>query len=122
MTFDQVRTRDYVRTHAKNLQSGFSLRLDIPPHLRGDYVKLQDLGFRLKKSNETCKRNIKFDDQTQELVMDFCVDEETWKTVTVAEAKNFLGTRSKQRLNSVTSAELNNLIDASDDENSITIE
>ena len=121
-TFDQVRTRDYVRTHAKNLQAGFSLRLDIPPHLRGDYAKLQDLGFRLKKSNETCKRNIKFDDQLQGLVMYFCVDEATWKTVTVEEAKNYLGTRSKQRQISVTSADLNNLIDASDDDEDIVIE
>ena len=116
VTYASVATRDYVRTHAKNLKEGASLRLDIPPHLRGDYAQLQDLGFRLKKSNETCKRNIKFNDQNMELVMDFCVDEETWRTVNVAEAKNFLSTKTKKRQNSVTSNDLCNLIDESDEE------
>ena len=116
VTFKTQRTRDYVRSHAKNLGKDANLRLEIPPFLRGDFSTLQDLGHRLKNSNEFCRRNIKFDDANLSLLMDFCVDEETWKTVTVEEAKNYLKTRTKKRVNSITSNDLVNLIDPSDEE------
>ena len=51
---------------------------------------LEAVSYRLKQKYPDIKRNIKFDDQESDLVLDFCTDpstEQPWRTLRPAQAK-----------------------------------
>ena len=90
LTFDTRRTRDEVRSHAKNLeQRGMGLRLEIPDHLWPSFRALQSIGYELKQKHSGMKRNILFDDENADLKLDVCINSQ-WKTILPAEARTSL--------------------------------
>ena len=91
VTFETVRERDEVRSHARNLEKkGRGLRLEIPEHLWPSFRVLQDLGYELKQKNAALRRNVLFDDVARDLRLDFAKDDTGWKTVSPSEARKTL--------------------------------
>ena len=95
--FDSAATRDLVFSHAKNLakiappakRESLGLRLDYPAHLGSDYRALDAYGAQLRaKCEKGFRRNIRFNDDEQNLVMDINFPNQTkWIRVSAKMAK-----------------------------------
>ena len=70
--FPDVETRDAVRSAAPKLagRKDLGMRLEIPESLRPSLRALESVSYLMKKNNPALKRNVKFDDETLDLVMD----------------------------------------------------
>lgn len=91
VVFENFRTRDDVRSYAKNLEKkGRGLRLEVPDHLWPSFRALQELGYELKQKTPGLRRNILFDDACRDLKMDFSSNNVDWKTVSPDEARKTL--------------------------------
>ena len=109
VVFATPEERDQVKKFAKNFIGESGLRLEIPPHLRGNFRVLSDLAFLLKKKNPRLRRNIKFDEARGDLALDFSVDGTTWKTVLPEDARASVATR--RRSGSISTADIADLLD-----------
>ena len=67
-----------MRRAAKELagDDAAGIRLEIPRGLQDSLKALEAVSYALKKKNPGLKRNIKFDDDCLDLVLDFCIDPE----------------------------------------------
>ena len=94
VTFESASVRDSVKALARNLRGldrAVGVQMEPPDHLRSQYAALQSLAFQMKRKNPSLKRNIKFDDLSQCLVMDVLLEAgQEWKTVDIADAKAIL--------------------------------
>ena len=82
MVFPDLDIRDAVRAAAYNLAgaSNAGIRLEIPESLRQSLRALESIAYLLKQKHPGLKRNVKFDDSTMNLVMDFKLDATSqWK-------------------------------------------
>lgn len=59
--------------------------MQVPGHLLTNFKALENLGYQMRKVDSSIRRVIKFDDVTQDVVMDVCIADE-WKRVRPAEA------------------------------------
>ena len=120
VTFDSTDTRDAVRSAARNLAgkgSDYGVRLKLPDHLKSTMKALQAISFEVKKKYPTAKRNVLFDDETQDLVLDFSIAEEPpWRRMTSAQArdrkKKMPGPGPENKL-SLEDGEINRILDQS---------
>ena len=114
VTFDNVRTRDEVKSAARHLAGtdrSTGVQLEAPDHLRSHYQAFQKLGFHIKKKHPALKRNVKFDDINKALVMDIRTSPEAdWKTVLYSDAKNLLK-RAKIDSSRLEKRELDSLVE-----------
>ena len=88
--FPDIDMRDMVRSSASNLagKKGMGIRLEIPEKLRPSLRALESVSYLIKKSNPTLKRNVKFDDETLDLVMDIKLNEDApWQKIRPDQAK-----------------------------------
>ena len=87
VTFGTVEIRDIVRRAAKELggDPGAGVRLEIPQFLQSSLKALESVSFALKKKHPNTRRNIKFDDERMDLVLDFCLepseDDARWRKI-----------------------------------------
>ena len=92
VTFQSVDTRDAVRGAARNLaglSSDYGVRLEIPNRLKSAMKSLQSISYDLKQKYPGSRRNVLFDDESQDLVLDFCLREgEQWRRLTSKQAKD----------------------------------
>lgn len=113
VVFESVEQRDEVKSYSKNLQgqedSGINIK--VPYHLKSNFANLRDLAFRMKQKNASFRRNIRYDDRTLDLVMDFTTGNSKWTSVTAADARVSLARRKKS---SCTQQELDEVIGTSD--------
>ena len=89
VVFPDVDTRDMVRRSASNLagHKDKGVRLEIPEFLRPSLRALESLSYMLKQSNPSLKRNVKFDDEVLDLVMDVRINESApWRKIRPAQA------------------------------------
>ena len=89
VVFPDVDTRDTVRRSASNLAGhrDKGVRLEIPEFLRPSLRALESLSYMLKQSNPSLKRNVKFDDEVLDLVMDVRINEAApWRKIRPAQA------------------------------------
>ena len=71
VVFPDIETRDSVRAAAPNLAGKkMGMRLEIPEYLRPNLRALESMSYMMKQSNPQLKRNVKFDDEVMDLVMD----------------------------------------------------
>ena len=112
--FSNIADRDEVKSVARNLRPGdeCSVNIEILHHLRGNYRALQNLVYRLKQKGQL-KRSVRFNDEAMDLEMSFSLANAPWKTVLPGEARAAAVTDG-QRRNSVTYADLNELLTAPD--------
>ena len=116
--FSSVAIRDEVRRSAKELAgcTDAGIRLEIPVRLQPHLKALEAVSYHLKKKHPGMKRNVKFDDDEKDLVLDFCLDPDqgNWKKVWPEQAKKLkakLGIVGSGRIEEVTGDELESLID-----------
>ena len=91
--FPSIELRDVVRAAAYNLAGhpGAGIRLEVPHHLMANFKALNSAAYKLKTRYSGCKRNIKYDDELCDLVLDFKTDEDSgWKRIRPSQAKEFL--------------------------------
>ena len=89
--FQTIDIRDAVKGAARNLAGkgpDYGVRLELPDHLKSSMKSIQAVSYDIKKRYPQARRNVLFDDETQELVLDFCTREgEAWRRLTSAQAK-----------------------------------
>ena len=90
--FADVDSRDSIKSYASGLavaKGAAGLRLDIPPCLKGSFRVLNEHGTSIVKIyGKEVKRNIKFDDTNQDLMMDIKLPtSSTWHNVTIQQAR-----------------------------------
>ena len=91
--FPTIELRNVVRAAAYNLAGHpeAGIRLKIPHHLMANFKALNAAAYKLKSCYSGCKRNIKYDDELCDLVLDCKTDEESsWKKIRPIQAKEFL--------------------------------
>ena len=83
MRFPDATTRDAVRSAAFNLAgSNAGMRLEIPDNLRASLRALESVSYKWKKRHPGLKRNVKFDDEVMDLVLDIKIDDNaTWRKI-----------------------------------------
>ena len=116
VTFDTVEARDVVRGAATNLAGKgqeYGVRLEIPNHLRSAMKALQTVSYELRQRNQEARRNILFDDNAMDLVLDFQLQPTApWRRVSSAQAKakreKFVGPTSNLAIGD---DELDNILD-----------
>ena len=90
--FDSVEARDIVRGAAPNLasqESDTGIRLEVPYHLRSHMKALQQMSYNIKQKHHAARRNILYDDESMDLVLDFCLGADLpWRRLTAAQAKS----------------------------------
>ena len=81
--FPTATHRDAVRSAAFNLAgSQAGMRLEIPDYLRPSLRALESVSYTLKKKYPSLKRNVKFDDEVLDLVLDIKLEESgSWRKI-----------------------------------------
>ena len=119
VTFDSVSLRDEVKSLARNLAGqdrSAGTQLEAPDHLRGQFQAFQSLAWQMKKKSPALKRNIKFNDAEQSLVMDVKISAgEDWKTIFYQDARSVI-TQTRTRASSFSRAQLAALVTVEDSE------
>ena len=92
VTFDSIETRNAMKSYANGLagnQGAAGLRLELPEFLKGNYRILDKHGLAVKELyGANTKRNIKFDDRNNDLMLDIKLPGSTkWHNVTIEQAK-----------------------------------
>ena len=89
--FASVEARDVVKGAARNLSvlgPDYGVRLELPNHLKTAMQALQAASYEIKKKSPEAKRNVLFDDNTLDLVLDFSLGEgRPWRWMTAKQAK-----------------------------------
>ena len=89
--FATVEARDIVRGSASNLAghgTDVGVRLEVPNHLKSHMAALQKISYEIKTKNPGSKRNVLYDDNALDLVLDFSQGEgQTWRRITARQAK-----------------------------------
>ena len=115
--FETAAQRDEVKFLSKNLagqERSAGAQLEPPDHLRGHYQAFQSLAWQMKRRSPHLKRNVKFQDEDQSLIMDVKTSSEApWKTIFYADAKAVLG-RTRHRSNSLSREQLAALVRVED--------
>ena len=92
VVFASPEIRDTVKRAARELQGdpNSGVRLEIPTFLQSSLKALETVSFAIKRNNPKLKRNVLFDDEAQDLFMDYCLDPEKglpWKKLRPHQAK-----------------------------------
>ena len=115
--FPTVDLRDLVRKSAFNLagddQSG--IRLEVPHHLMKNFKSLEAASYRLRQKYPNIRRNIKFDDEVCDVVLEFRIQEgDQWKRLRPHQAKELQ--RSEGGTEEMSASDITSLLDGSDGE------
>ena len=116
VVFSTVETRDAVKRAAKELAGSrdAGIRLEIPHQMQPGLKALESVAFHLKQKHPRMKRNIKFDDQSMELVLDFNTDPEgggSWRQVGTTLAKQMKTKLQIRKAAAVSDQELDALLE-----------
>ena len=83
--------RDAVKSAARNLAglgSDYGVRLELPNHLKSSMRAIQSVSYDLKMKHPQVRRNVLFDDDTMDVVLDFNLSEDQpWMRLTSEQAK-----------------------------------
>ena len=94
VVFRSSELRDRVRASAKNLAGDrhSGIRLHIPGFLESNFKVLENISYALKQKHPGLRRNIKYDDQHRDLMLDFQTKPgEPWRTVLPEQARKYNG-------------------------------
>ena len=78
VTFDTIDARDAVKTSTRNLAGKgqeYGVRLELPNYLKTAISALQHVSYEIKQKFPESRRNVLFEDDTMELVLDFTTGE-----------------------------------------------
>ena len=91
VTFAERESRDTIKSYARNLaraKGEAGLRLDVPEHLKGTHKVLEEHAYSLiNLHGKEVKRNIRFDERTENLMMDIKMPQSSrWHNLTARQA------------------------------------
>ena len=115
--FPTVDLRDVVRGAAYNLagQTDAGIRLEIPHHLMSNFKALNSASYKLRQKYKECRRNVKFDDDECDLVLDFKISEEAgWKRLKPSQARELLR-KGGEAAEEVSVADMNELLEENEE-------
>ena len=89
--FAERESRDTIKSYARNLaraKGEAGLRLDVPEHLKGNHKVLEEHAYSLiNLHGKEVKRNIRFDDRAENLMMDIKMPQSSrWHNLTARQA------------------------------------
>ena len=122
VSFASTDVRDAIKGSAKNLAGkgrDYGVRLELPDHLKSAMKALQSASYEIRTKFPEARRNVLFDDETLDLVLDFSVGEgKPWKRMTSAQAMERKRRRPADGSGKVAlrEGELDSLLDGSDDD------
>ena len=91
VVFRSTEVRDAVKSAACNLAglgSDYGVRLELPNHLKSSMRAIQSVSYDLKMKHPQVRRNVLFDDDTMDVVLDFNLSEDQpWMRLTSEQAK-----------------------------------
>ena len=113
VTFADVESRDSIKSYANGLASSngqAGLRLDVPPCLKGSFKVLNDHALAMVKIyGKEVKRNIKFDDTNQDLMMDLKLPtSQNWHNITIGQAREAKRIREQLDMQNIRKTALTN--------------
>ena len=121
VTFGSVEARDVVKGAARNLAGKgpeYGVRLELPNHLKSAMRAVQAVSYEIKKRYPGARRNVLFDDETMDVVLDFCVSEGgSWKRLSSGQArerKRKTGVQGGLDRTALDDGELDRLLEESD--------
>ena len=120
VVFEEKQVRDAVKAQGPSL-SGFKdeagMRLQVPDHLQKDFQALMSLAFELKQKNPGLRRNVKFDEETCGLFMDFqTTNNGNWRRIRPEQAKKLTKTKADRAVGmEVEEDELRSLLGATNE-------
>ena len=111
VTFADVDTRDAIKSYANGLaafRGDAGLRLDVPPCLKGSFKVLNEHGISMVNMyGREVKRNIRFDDRNEDLMMDLKLPTSaTWHNITIEQAREAKKARDAMDIQNIRQAAL----------------
>ena len=116
--FPSVELRDVVKGAAYNLagQANAGIRLEIAHHLMANFKALSTASYKLKQKFPGCKRNIKYDDEHLDLILDFkTADNDRWKRLRPEQARE-LQKAGGEAAEEMSTSDMSELLGAAEDE------
>lgn len=113
--------RDVVRSSAFNLagQTDCGIRLEIAHHLMPNFKALNRASYKLRQKYASCKRNIKYDDEKADLVLDFkTTAEASWKKLRPDQAREL--ERGLGDAEELSASDMSELLEAGEAEDTLT--
>ena len=112
--FTTVEARDIVKGAASNLDGcgpEYGIRLEVPNHLKANMKALQQVSYDIRQGHSGSCRNILYDDETLDLVLDFCLQEGgNWRRLTSAQARSRVRKSGSRGCSRVQDDELNEIL------------
>ena len=104
--FGEVDSRDAIKSYSSGLaaaQGRAGLRLDVPPCLKGSFKILNEHGLSIMKIyGREVKRNIRFDDRNEDLMMDIKLPTSpNWHNITIEQAREAKKMREQLDMQSI---------------------
>ena len=119
VTFDSVEASDAVRRSARNLAGKgqeYGIRLELPNHLKTAMSALQAVSYEIKQKFPGSRRNVLFDDDALDLVLDFSTAEgQTWRRMTSQQARDRKKKSASTSKFALESEEIDALLDGGDE-------
>ena len=92
VSFCSTDVRDAVKSAARNLAgkgNEYDVRLELRNHLKSSMKALQSVSYDIKSKYPDARRNVLFDDETLDIVLDFSLGkDQEWKRLTSVQAKS----------------------------------
>jgi hypothetical protein len=114
VAFATPQDRDFYKSMAFRLagKKDHAIRLELPNHLLGQHRVLSKAGQELRSSNQGCRTNIRFDEETMKLVLDFKTQgADAWKRVRVEQASAVVGQKSGSGIQETSEEDLRELLE-----------
>ena len=109
--FPTVDLRDVVRGAAYNLagDNGSGIRLEIAHHLMNNFKALSNASYKLRQKYNKCKRNIKYDDEVCDLVLEFKTNPDGghWRRLRPEQAKQM---EDEARVDEMSASDMSELL------------
>ena len=115
--FSSVELRDVVKSAAYNLaqERNAGIRLEVAHHLMSNFKALNRASYRLKQKFSACKRNVRYDDERLDLVLDFKPSEKSGrKRLRPDQAREM--NKSEGEAEEMSAVDVSEMLEASDNE------
>ena len=118
--FPSVEARDLVKSAARNLAGRwqeFGVRHELPDLLKTAMSDLQAVSYDIKRKHPEARRNVLFDDNEMDLVLDFSLREgDVWRRVTSRQARGRKAAVSRSDEKKLGDEELDRILGGEDEE------
>ena len=115
--FPTIDVRDAIKSSAFNLAGDRSagIRLEVAHHLMSNFKALSNASFKIKKKFPQCKRNLRYDDDALDLILDFKPKTDSpWKRLRPEQARIIEDTDG--RVEEMSASDVSEMLELEDDD------